>query len=54
MLERHEFKYIAVDNDAAAVPDKAKQAVTVFYGDATNPEFLKHAASWTPPPSSSR
>lgn len=41
MLERHQFKYVAVDNDAAAVPEQRRQGRTVFYGDATNPEFLK-------------
>jgi monovalent cation:H+ antiporter-2, CPA2 family len=41
MLDRHQFKYTAVDNDAAAVPEQRKQGRTVFYGDATNPEFLK-------------
>lgn len=41
MLDRHQFKYTAVDNDAAAVPQQRRQGRTVFYGDATNPEFLK-------------
>jgi len=41
MLDRHQFKYIAVDNDAAVVPEQRRQGRTVFYGDATNPEFLK-------------
>ncbi|MBR1120404.1 cation:proton antiporter [Bradyrhizobium lablabi] len=41
MLDRHHFKYIAVDNDAAAVPEQRRQGRTVYYGDATNPEFLK-------------
>jgi CPA2 family monovalent cation:H+ antiporter-2 len=41
MLDRHHFKYVAVDNDAAAVPEQRRQGRTVFYGDATNPEFLK-------------
>lgn len=41
MLDRHQFKYIAVDHDAAAVPEQRRQGRTVFYGDATNPEFLK-------------
>jgi CPA2 family monovalent cation:H+ antiporter-2 len=41
MLDRHQFKYLAVDNDAAAVPEQRRQGRTVFYGDATNPEFLK-------------
>ena len=37
MLDRHQFKYTAVDNDAAAVPEQRRQGRTVFYGDATNP-----------------
>ncbi|WFU15603.1 cation:proton antiporter [Bradyrhizobium sp. CB3481] len=41
MLDHHQFKYLAVDNDAAAVPEQRRQGRTVFYGDATNPEFLK-------------
>jgi monovalent cation:H+ antiporter-2, CPA2 family len=41
MLDRHRFEYIAVDNDAAAVPEQRRQGRTVYYGDATNPEFLK-------------
>jgi CPA2 family monovalent cation:H+ antiporter-2 len=41
MLDRHNFKYVAVDNDAAAVPEQRRKGRTVFYGDATNPEFLK-------------
>jgi monovalent cation:H+ antiporter-2, CPA2 family len=41
MLDRHQFKYLAVDNDASAVPEQRRQGRAVFYGDATNPEFLK-------------
>jgi CPA2 family monovalent cation:H+ antiporter-2 len=41
MLDRHQFKYVAVDNDAGAVPEQRRQGRTVYYGDATNPEFLK-------------
>jgi len=41
MLDRHQFRYVAVDNDAAAVPEQRRQGRTVYYGDATNPEFLK-------------
>jgi CPA2 family monovalent cation:H+ antiporter-2 len=41
MLDRHKFRYIAVDNDAAAVPEQRRQGRTVYYGNATNPEFLK-------------
>ena len=41
MLDRHQFKYVAVDNDASAVPEQRRKGRTVYYGDATNPEFLK-------------
>ena len=41
MLDRHGFRYIAVDNDAAAVPEHRRSGREVYYGDATNPEFLK-------------
>ena len=41
MLDRHGFRYIAVDNDAAAVPGHRRNGRDVYYGDATNPEFLK-------------
>ena len=41
MLDRHSFRYIAVDNDAAAVPGHRRSGRNVYYGDATNPEFLK-------------
>jgi CPA2 family monovalent cation:H+ antiporter-2 len=41
MLDRHGFRYIAVDNDAAAVPGHRRSGRDVYYGDATNPEFLK-------------
>ena len=41
MLDRHQFKFVAVDDDAAAVPEQRRQGRTVYYGDATNPEFLK-------------
>jgi CPA2 family monovalent cation:H+ antiporter-2 len=41
MLDRHGFRYIAVDNDAAAVPGHRRSGRDVYYGDATNPEFLR-------------
>jgi CPA2 family monovalent cation:H+ antiporter-2 len=41
MLDRHQFKYVAVDHDAAAVPEQRRKGRTVFYGDATNADFLK-------------
>jgi len=41
MLERHNLRYIAVDNDAAAVPRYRRDRREVYYGDATNLDFLK-------------
>ncbi len=41
MLDRHSFRYVAVDNDPAAVPQHRRSGREVYYGDATNPEFLK-------------
>ena len=41
MLDRHSFRYIAVDHDADAVPEHRRSGREVYYGDATNPEFLK-------------
>jgi CPA2 family monovalent cation:H+ antiporter-2 len=32
---------LAVDNDAAAVPEQRRQGREVYYGDATLPEFLR-------------
>jgi CPA2 family monovalent cation:H+ antiporter-2 len=42
MLDRHGCPYIAVDNDAAAVPEQRRRGRKVYYGDATIPEFLKN------------
>jgi CPA2 family monovalent cation:H+ antiporter-2 len=41
MLERHSFRYIAVDNHPKAVTEHRRRGREVYYGDATNPEFLK-------------
>jgi len=41
MLDRHGFSYLAVDNDAAAVPEYRRRGRTVYYGDATRLEFLE-------------
>lgn len=41
MLDRHSLRYIAVDNNAAVVPGHRRSGCDVYYGDATNPEFLK-------------
>ena len=41
LLDRHSYHYIAVDNDAAAVPAHRRSGREVYYGNATDPEFLK-------------
>jgi CPA2 family monovalent cation:H+ antiporter-2 len=41
LLDRHGCRYIAVDNDAAAVPEQRRSGREVYYGDARLPEFLK-------------
>jgi CPA2 family monovalent cation:H+ antiporter-2 len=41
MLDRHNYRHIAVDSDADTVPEHRRHGREVFYGDATNPEFLK-------------
>lgn len=41
MLDRHSIRYIAADHDADAVPQHRRSGHEVYYGDATNPEFLK-------------
>ena len=41
LLDRHSYRYVAVDNDAAAVPAYRRSGREVYYGNATDPEFLK-------------
>jgi monovalent cation:H+ antiporter-2, CPA2 family len=41
MLERHGRAFIATDNDPAAVSAYRRRGRAVYYGDATNPAFLK-------------
>ncbi len=41
LLDRHGCPYLAVDNDAAAVPALRRSGRDVYYGDATLPGFLK-------------
>ena len=41
MLERHARAFIATDNDPAAVSAYRRRGREVYYGDATNPAFLK-------------
>jgi CPA2 family monovalent cation:H+ antiporter-2 len=42
MLDRHKFPYLAVDSDPAAVAEYNKGGRRVYYGDATDPAFLKN------------
>lgn len=41
LLDRHNYHYVAVDNDAAAVPAHRRRGREVYYGNATDAEFLK-------------
>ena len=41
LLDRHGCRYLAVDNDADAVPEQRRRGREVYYGDATLPEFLR-------------
>ncbi len=41
LLDRHEIRYLAVDNNAGAVPDQRRNGREVYYGDAGNPDFLR-------------
>ena len=41
MLEEHKIPYLAIDADADLVSREGKTSGKVYYGDATNAEFLK-------------
>jgi Kef-type K+ transport system membrane component KefB/voltage-gated potassium channel Kch len=41
MLDEHKIKYVAVDGDAAIVARERKNAMPVYFGDATSIEFLR-------------
>ena len=41
MLRRHRVAYTAVDNDALSVTADRAKGHAVYFGDATNPQFLK-------------
>jgi monovalent cation:H+ antiporter-2, CPA2 family len=41
MLDRHNIRYIAVDNNADGVREQRRSGREVFYGDAAKAEFLK-------------
>ncbi len=54
MLERHKVPYIAVDRSAATVSHARQQNRPVYFGDCSNPVFLKTLVSSRRRPSSSR
>lgn len=41
MLEEHKVPWLAVDADADLVARENRKGTKIYYGDATNPEFLK-------------
>ena len=41
MLKEHDIPYIAVDGDAALVERERRNGLPVYYGDATNIDFLR-------------
>jgi CPA2 family monovalent cation:H+ antiporter-2 len=41
LLQRHRVPYIAVDHDAKAVTEDRRSGHEVYYGDASNADFLK-------------
>ena len=41
MLEEHKIPWLAVDADADLVARENREGTKIYYGDATNPEFLK-------------
>jgi monovalent cation:H+ antiporter-2, CPA2 family len=41
MLDEHKISYIAADGDAAIVSRERKNSMPVYFGDATNIEFLR-------------
>jgi voltage-gated potassium channel Kch len=40
MLDEHKLPYIAIDNDVANVTTARKDGHDIYYGDATDPNFL--------------
>lgn len=41
LLDQHDIRYLAVDNDARAVPEQRRSGRDVYYGDASTPDFLR-------------
>ena len=40
LLDQNQIRYLAIDNDARAVPEQRRSGREVYYGDASRPEFL--------------
>lgn len=47
LLGQHQISYLAIDNDARAVPDQRRSGREVYYGDAGNPDFLRSCGVMT-------
>ncbi len=43
VLERHKLPYLAIDLDARVISNLRSKNVPCIYGDASNPEILRHA-----------
>lgn len=42
ILEDQRVRYVAIDSDADTVAEGTKQGLPIFFGDASNPELLRH------------
>jgi CPA2 family monovalent cation:H+ antiporter-2 len=42
MLDRHNLPYVAVDTDTSAIPAQRRPGREVCYGNAADPDFLRH------------
>jgi CPA2 family monovalent cation:H+ antiporter-2 len=40
LLDQNKIRYLAIDNDARAVPEQRRRGREVYFGDASRPEFL--------------
>jgi CPA2 family monovalent cation:H+ antiporter-2 len=48
-LDAHGYPYLATDRDPAAVAEYRRRGRELYYGDATNPAFLKSCGLMTAP-----
>jgi len=49
LLDVHRFPYLSTDRDPGAVAEHRRRGREVYYGDATNPEFLKSCGLMSAP-----